>query len=137
VDDEEVVLSLERELLEGKFRSVCAARNSREAQKVLESEPFDLVVVDLKMEGDFAGRDLYEWICEPRREMSSRVIFTVSGTGAEEADPVRSRRKRAFLQKPFGADEFLTEVLHALSAQYFVFRIRRWRLDSSPVRTWR
>jgi DNA-binding NtrC family response regulator len=132
-----VVLSLERELLEGRFRSVCTAPNSREAQKVLESEPFDLVVVDLKMEGDFTGRDLYEWICERRREMSSRVIFTVSGTGAEEADPVRLRRKCAFLQKPFGADEFLAEVVRALSAQYFVSGIRRWRLDSSPVRTWR
>jgi PAS domain S-box-containing protein len=114
VDEEEAVLELEREVLEERFGIVHAVRSGREALRVLDREPLDLVVADLKMTGDFTGREFYEWICQHRPELSCRVIFTTSGTSTEEANFLRVQRACPFLQKPFGVDEFLAIVHHAL-----------------------
>jgi two-component system NtrC family sensor kinase len=116
VDEEEPVLELEREILGKRFGTIHAVRNGREALRVLDREPLDLVVADLKMTGDFTGRDLYNWICQHRPELSSHVIFTASGTSVEEANFLKAKRICPSLQKPFDVEEFLTLVHHTLGS---------------------
>ena len=116
VDEEEAVLELEREILAKSFGTIHAVRSGREALRVLEGEPLDLIVADLKITGDFTGRNLYDWICQHRPELSSHVIFTTSGTNTEEANFLRAQLSCPLLQKPFGVEEFLGIVRRALSS---------------------
>ena len=116
VDEEDAVLDLEREILGKSFGTIHAVRNGREALQVLDREPLDLVVADLKITGDFTGRDLYDWICQHRPELSSRVILTTSGTNIEEANFLKAERSCPVLQKPFGVEEFLAIVHHTLGS---------------------
>ena len=83
---------------------------------MLDREPLDLVVADLKITGDFTGRDLYDWICQHRPELSSHVILTTSGTNIEEANFLKAERSCPVLQKPFGVEEFLAIVHHTLGS---------------------
>ena len=115
VDDEEAVLDLEREILEGRCRSVRTARTGAEALRVLEEELVDLVVTDMKMPGEITGRELYRWIRKHRPELSSRVIFTISDARAEEAIRTLAESGCQYLQKPFRVDQFLTVVQRALA----------------------
>jgi two-component system NtrC family sensor kinase len=110
VDEEEAVLELEREILEGRFGIIHAVRNGREAIRLLDREPLDLVVADFKITGDFTGRELYEWICQHHPGLSSHLIFTTSGTSTEEANFLKVQHNCPFFQKPYGVDEFFALV---------------------------
>ncbi len=123
VDDEEAVLDLEQEILAGRCQSVTAARSGREAQRILEREPVDLVVTDLKMPGEITGRDLYEWIRRRHPDLGGRVIFTVSGATTEEIKELIEEYGCQYIQKPFEVQKFLSVVARALS-----------QIDSSTVK---
>jgi len=115
VDDEEAVLELEQEILRGRCSSVRAVRSGREAQQILDREPMDLVITDLKMPGDITGRELYHWICRRHPELSGRVIFTMSGARAEEIAPLVEESGCEFIQKPFELEDFLGVVRRVLN----------------------
>ena len=115
VDDEEAVLELEQEILRGRCRSVRAVRSGREAQQILDREPVDLVITDLKMPGDITGRELYNWICRRHPELSARVIFTMSDARATEVGPLLEQSGCEFVQKPFEVERFLSVVRRVLN----------------------
>jgi PAS domain S-box-containing protein len=115
VDDEEAVLELEQEILTGRCRSVRAARSGREAQQLLEKEPVDLVVTDLKMPGEVTGRELYHWICRHHPELAGRVVFTMSDARTEEVGTLLEESGCPFIQKPFEVERFLGVIRRALS----------------------
>ena len=115
VDDEEAVLELEREILDGHCLSVEAVRSGREAQHLLERESVDLVVTDLKMPGEITGRALYEWIRRQRPELAGRVVFTVSDATSEEVAALLAESGCPFIQKPFEVDKFLSVVRQVVS----------------------
>ena len=114
VDDEEPVLELERQILNGHCLSVQAVRSGREAQQYLEQESVDLVVTDLKMPGEVTGQELYRWICERRPELAGRVVFTVSDARTEEINALLEGSGCPFVQKPFEVEKFLAVVRQAL-----------------------
>jgi len=115
VDDEEAVLELEREILDGRCLSVKAVRSGREAQELLESEPVDLVVTDLKMPGEITGWELYTWICRQLPELAGRVVFTMSDARSEEIATLLEESGCPFLQKPFEVAKFLAVVRQAMA----------------------
>jgi two-component system response regulator (stage 0 sporulation protein F) len=51
VDDDEAIRTLLREELEDEGYKVIIATNARDALKIVESEPLDLVVLDIRMPG--------------------------------------------------------------------------------------
>ena len=115
VDDEEAVLELEQEILRGRCSSVRSVRSGREAQQVLDREPVDLVITDLKMPGDITGHELYNWICRRHPELSGRVIFTMSDARAEDIAPLLEQSGCEFVQKPFELEKFLGVVRRVLN----------------------
>ncbi|OPL15967.1 MAG: hypothetical protein AVO39_06805 [delta proteobacterium MLS_D] len=100
VDDEEVVLEVNRELLESCGYRVIAASSGREALEIYSSssEEIDLVLLDLIMPG-MSGAETYRGLKEIESEV--RVIllsgFSIEG-GAME---LLKEGCRAFVQKPF------------------------------------
>ena len=114
VDDEEAVLELEQEILTERCLSVRAVRSGREAMELLEQEPVDLVVTDLKMPGEVTGRELYRWICDRYPELVNRVVFTLSDARSEEVAELRDIGC-ALVQKPFEVEGFLRVIRQTLS----------------------
>ena len=75
IDDEEQVRTLIREVLEGAGHEVMEARNGREAIKLYEAHPTDVVITDLVM----PEQDGLETIRELRRRFPAVKIIAVSG----------------------------------------------------------
>jgi PAS domain S-box-containing protein len=116
IDGEEAVLDIEREFLKPHYRRVCAIRTAPEAVRILEVEQFDLIIIDWKATGVFAGQEFYDWIRDFRPELAHRVIFTLSGTGTMEGVSLDIQRSCLFLRKPFQSEELLSVVRGALRA---------------------
>jgi len=93
---------------------VYAVRNALEAVRLLEFEPFDLMVSEWSERGEFPAVEFYDWICRFWPDLSKRIIFVISGTGEIESAPARIRKSCVFLRKPFQVDELLTAVQQVL-----------------------
>ena len=106
VDDEEAVLSLEKEILEGRSIKVLTASSGKEALALLAREQVDLVVTDLKMPGEVTGRALYEWIRKYRPELDHQVVFTMSGAQANGTVDFLQETSVPYIQKPFEVEKF-------------------------------
>lgn len=114
VDDEQVVLDLEREVLRENDFHVVAVRSGHEAIERLRREKPDLVVADLKMPGEIAGRELYEWICRNEPGLKSKVVFTLSDPADETVRELLQATGNPYVVKPFPIEEFLKTVRKAL-----------------------
>ncbi len=114
VDDEESILELEREILEGRRLSVIMAKNGKEALEVLEREQVDLIVTDMKMPGEVTALLLYEWIRVHRPALAQRVVFTMSDVAGDEPAALLERSGSPYIQKPFDVESFWRVVRHAL-----------------------
>jgi len=114
VDDEEAVLSLEKEILESRSIKVVTASNGQEALAQLAREQVDLVVTDLKMPGEITGRALYEWIRKHRPDLEHRVVFTMSGAQVNGTVEFLQATGVPYIQKPFEVEKFWSLVQKVL-----------------------
>ncbi len=114
VDDEAPVRALTCEILGATGYTVRPAAGGVEALRLIESEPFDLIVTDLRMPG-MDGATLYREITERRPELAQRVLFV---TGDIEGDPnARSLDTTSlhYLEKPFTTRQLVTAVRESLA----------------------
>lgn len=113
VDDDREIAELIRDLLEGPAYAVAIAADGLEA--VLESKRrhIDLIVMDVCMP-NFSGL----WFCNAFREKAQTrniPIVVVSGLpDADIAEKATAVGARAFLRKPFRADDLLQAVRNCL-----------------------
>ena len=111
VDDEvDFTNSLSRLLLVRGYE-VKAVDNGKEALRVLGGEPFDAVVLDLKMPGMDGITTLEE--IQQLGLFTQTIILTGHGT-AETAEKARKMGAHDFLHKPFDLRELLTSLEGAL-----------------------
>src|SRR5207249_2818281 len=75
IDDEEQVVKLIREVLEGAGHEVLEARNGREGMKLYEAKPTDLVITDLVM----PEQEGLETITALSRRFPGVKIIAISG----------------------------------------------------------
>lgn len=106
VDDEESVLELEREVLEGHKLKVILAHSGKEALELLRREQVDFVVTDMKMPGEVTSHMLYEWVREHRPELARRVIFTTSDSKGAGSESFFKKSGCEHIQKPFEVASF-------------------------------
>jgi two-component system KDP operon response regulator KdpE len=106
VDDEPRYLRLIRLNLEAAGYEVFTASGGVEAVDVLAAQPLDLVLLDVRMD----GQDGFALLQEIRQTSDVPVIFVTAA--GEEADKVRGLGLGAddYLTKPFGAPELLARV---------------------------
>ncbi len=110
VEEEEAVLEFERDVLAGAGAMVVTARTSQDVKTRLLSEPFDAVIMNGKMPGEWNAKESYTWLKTNCPGMEGHVLFTFS-SGVDQSDG------RTFLQengvpslvKPFEVAELIAQ----------------------------
>jgi two-component system NtrC family sensor kinase len=104
VDDEEPILHYMRATLTAWGHTVEVARDGREAYRRVTTEPFDLIVCDLRMPR-LGGRELYDTLAREHPELAARVIFATGDTVRGDTLQFLESLGRPFLHKPFALAE--------------------------------
>ncbi len=116
VEDEEMILSLGKAILERHGYSVLASRDPQEALEMVQSydSPVDLLITDVVMP-NMNGRDLEEKV--KRLNPGIKVVF-MSGYTSDVIDSCGVIEQNVhFLQKPFSVSSLVMKVREALGAE--------------------
>jgi DNA-binding response OmpR family regulator len=121
VDDEPAVRASLQEILEQEGHHVTAAASGQEALAVLDAEAFDLVLVDLKME----GIDGMEVMARVKKETPDTVVIMLTAYGTLDS-AVGALRHGAhdYLLKPSSVEEIVASVETGLSKRWRALRRR-------------
>jgi CheY-like chemotaxis protein len=100
VDDEEVILEVGKELLEGMGYQVLTAKDGKEAIEVYKKnlDEIDIVLLDMVMP-NMGGGDAYDRMKEINPDIKALLSsgFSIDG----EASEILERGCNGFIQKPF------------------------------------
>jgi DNA-binding response OmpR family regulator len=115
VEEEEAVLEFERDVLAGAGAEVVTATKSEDVRVRLLSEPFDALIINGKLPGDWNAREAHEWLQQNCPHMEQHILFTFSN-GVEQDN------ERAFLQeknipylvKPFEVSDLIAHARRLL-----------------------
>jgi PAS domain S-box-containing protein len=115
VEEEEAVLEFERDVLAGAGATVVTARNSQDVKTRLLSEPFDALIMNGNMPGQWSAKEACQWLKENCLGMETHVLFTFS----DGMDPGNGRRflqenNLAYLVKPFEVAELIAQARRLL-----------------------
>ena len=107
VDDDVSVLKVVRLMLESRGYRVSGATDSQQALREVQTELFDLALVDLML-GAEDGIELMEAIHKVNPELPV-IILTAFGT-IEKAEQAMKKGAYGFLTKPLGRQELLGQI---------------------------
>jgi len=118
VDDEEIVLKSCRKILEGGGHQVSTVLSGHEALDLLEKDPFDIVITDMKM----PGIDGIELLTRVREKYPDLAVIMITGYSTVQS-AVQAMKLGAFdyIPKPFTPDEVLIVVERALEKKSLIF----------------
>jgi DNA-binding response OmpR family regulator len=121
VDDEPGVRNSLKEILEQEGHQVTAAASGEEALAVLSEDVFDLVLVDLKME----GIDGLEVMAQVKKTTPDTVVVMLTAYGTLDS-AVGALRQGAhdYLLKPSSVEEIVTSVQTGLGKRWQALRRR-------------
>jgi two-component system NtrC family sensor kinase len=100
VDDEDSIKELLTNVLEMDNHRVVLASNGKEALDLVQREPFDLIISDIKMPV-MGGAELYQRLQDERHPLASRLIFVTGDTVAAETRAFLQGVQNPVLSKPF------------------------------------
>jgi PAS domain S-box-containing protein len=110
VEEEEAVLEFERDVLAGAGASVVTARTSDDVKTRLLSEPFDVVIMNGRMPGEWNVKESYGWLKSSCPGMDSHVLFTFSnGVDQSDARTFLQANNVPYLVKPFEVAELIAQ----------------------------
>ena len=117
VDDEEKILKALGRALRDAGHEVVAAGGAREAQRLLASRPFDLLVVDNRMP-EKTGLELIRELASTTAEGDRpQIIMMTAHATVESAIAAMKLGAFDYLQKPFEVEELLVVARRALEHQ--------------------
>jgi DNA-binding response OmpR family regulator len=79
---------------------VITASDGQAAKLVLSSEPFDIILSDLRMPG-LDGPGLFAWLQATRPDLCGRIGFVTGDTLGAAAARFLEQSGRPYLEKPF------------------------------------
>lgn len=115
VDDEVDLLELTRISLELDGHEVHVAASAEEALTVLQREPIDVLLLDLRLPG-MDGRDLLDHLRESGRLDDLRVIAVSAHASEDTRHEVEAAGASGYVVKPFSLDT-LREAVGAASPE--------------------
>jgi DNA-binding NtrC family response regulator len=117
VDDEEKILKALGRALRDAGHEVVAAGGAREAQRLLASRPFDLLVVDNRMP-EKTGLELIRELASSTAEGERpQIVMMTAHATVESAIAAMKLGAFDYLQKPFEVEELLVVARRALEHQ--------------------
>jgi len=115
VEEEESVLEFERDVLAGAGAAVVTAQTSQDVKTRLLSEPFDAVIMNGKMPGEWNAKESYTWLKANCPGMEGHVLFTfASGVEPSDARTFLQENTVPYLVKPFEVAELITQTRRLL-----------------------
>ena len=126
VDDEEQMRDLLTKILERKGYQVSVCGNGMEALSILEKEPMDLVVTDVRMPG-LSGMEALRAIKELNPEIVV-LIMTAFGSIDQAVQAVKDGAYD-YINKPFKIDEMLLTIEKALEERYLRHEVSTLRQE--------
>jgi two-component system cell cycle sensor histidine kinase/response regulator CckA len=113
VDDEEVIIDVNREILETLGYKVVAARSGQEAVDVYRRlrDKIDLVILDMIMP-EMDGEATYDSLKQVNPEV--RVILSSGYSKNEQAKAILEKGCQAFIQKPFSISDLSMTIRQVL-----------------------
>ena len=110
VDDEPIVLNCCQRILEDQGYAVHLVGSADEAITAMEDEPFEILLVDIKM----PIRDGIDLIREIKEKWPETSVIVMTGYSTPETiRKSRGAKADKFIAKPFTPDELL-EILHPI-----------------------
>jgi two-component system NtrC family sensor kinase len=104
VDDEPHILHYMQATLESWGHAVVLASDGSQALKRALTQPFDLIICDLRMPR-LGGREMYQTLAQMHPAVAERIIFATGDTVRGDTLQFLERLGRPFLHKPFKLDE--------------------------------
>lgn len=114
VDDEEPVRGVLKSYLEKFDYRTLEATDGKEALRLLETEPVDIVISDNQMPG-MSGVELYRRIEERDPQLAGRFLLITGAKHAPEVVGFVRDSKASFLEKPFQLKEISSLVEEMVS----------------------
>jgi len=115
VDDSSAVRAFVRASLENAgFARVQEAETGFEALRLLASNAFDIVIVDVNMP-DINGLELLAFMQKSPRQQAARKVLISTQVGSADSKRGADLGADAFLQKPFEVDELRSLIRGLLS----------------------
>jgi len=109
VEEEEAVLEFERDVLSGAGATVVTAKTGEDARTRLLSEPFDAIIMNGKMPGQWSAREAYPWLKEHCAELERHVLFTFSnGVDPTDGRAHLQENNVPYLVKPFEVADLIS-----------------------------
>jgi CheY-like chemotaxis protein len=109
VEDHEIVRELIASTL-GDGYDVVGTDRGHEALDLLVRRDFDVVVLDLSLEGELSGRDIYRRLLTLRPEVAERVVFCTGDSFSEDTQEFLDDAGCPVLWKPFDLEELRTTI---------------------------
>ncbi|MBS1840808.1 MAG: PAS domain S-box protein [Acidobacteria bacterium] len=107
IDPETSVLEAVQAMLKNREHQVFTARSLEEAQTLLRSREFDLVLSDVEVAGRKGNKGLREWMERERPELVERTIVM---SALAESSQATGASDEMVLQKPFDALQLLATI---------------------------
>jgi two-component system NtrC family sensor kinase len=113
VDDEEPICRLLDRILNDLGHTVLTATDADHALRLIDADPFDLLIIDVKMPGT-DGFELFSMIRERSSSYADQAIFMTGDTLSPETLETVERNGSVFLPKPFAIDD-LAQVIRQVA----------------------
>ena len=116
IDDEELIVRTLKKLLEKNGFTVFVAKNGQDALVMVEEEPFDLIVGDIRMPG-MNGVETLHAIYEGLQKRGVKripVIFITGYADEEIKQRAKALKPVAYIYKPFDIPELVDRIKEVL-----------------------
>jgi DNA-binding response OmpR family regulator len=115
IDDEKLIRDLLVEYLGMSGYHVEGIGDPHQALKSVESDDYDLLLLDMKMPG-MTGKDFFTALSSSKPEMTSRIVFITGDIVTHETRAFLEGTGRPAVEKPFDLAEVKRIVAEELSA---------------------
>ncbi len=115
IDDEPDIVDLLRNILETLGQHPVVTSNPTEGLELALTEPFDLILLDVKMPV-LSGIDIYERLKQERPDSARRVVFITGDVGREEVRKFLEDERVEYLIKPISIQDIQNVLEHAYKA---------------------
>lgn len=110
IDDEEILTKTFNKLLQKGGYDVFTSKNTLDASVLLEEEPFDLVISDIRMPGENGVSTLKKVRSGQGINSKTPIIFMTGFADSQVEAEAKALKPIAYLHKPFDNLEILSTI---------------------------